>query len=202
MDCPTVKNWEIPRAYGSQVSDDEVVPPADISKHVAFRKLSGWLQIHVVTLYVAWGFLLPVGCTAAFANIREHFVGTHQILGLTVFILALLQPLNAIFRPKHQADGKASNSRRIWEFMHKNLGRLVILMAWANVFLGVRLLQDWHSTSPKLTKALIGTQATIIILLTFVAAWRYKTSEVQAEPIPDDDDTGVVEHFPDHDTYA
>jgi hypothetical protein len=199
--------------------------------------LSGWLQIHVVTLYVAWGFLLPVGvlipmsfrkafddktmwykihkitqmtgvllliagCTAAFANIREHFVGTHQILGLIVFILALLQPLNAIFRPKHQADEKTSTSRRMWEFLHKNLGRLVILMAWANVFLGVRVLQDWHSTSPTLTKALIGVQATIIILLTFVAAWRYKTSEVQAEPIPDDDDTGVVEHFPDHDTYA
>ena len=117
------------------------------------------------------------GCVAAFANINQHFNGTHQNLGVVVLVLALLQPLNAIFRPPQLSDdGSVSRARQIWGFVHKNLGRLVILMAWANVFLGVRLLQAWHSSSPMLTKVLIGLQGTIIILLTLVATWRYKVS--------------------------
>jgi len=179
-------------------------------EYTAFQKLSTWLQIHVICLYVSWGFLLPIGvlipmsfkdafndrtmwfrvhqimqtsgtllliigCSAAFANVRLHFNGTHQKLGLAVLIFAVLQILNAVFRPskKNGEDKPRSRSRYIWELLHKNLGRLVIVMAWVNVFLGVRLLEDWYIMSPALTRGLIGVQGTIIILLTLVAVWRY-----------------------------
>ena len=180
------------------------------SSYTAFQKLNTWLQIHVICLYVSWGFLLPIGvlipmsfkdafndrtmwfrvhqimqtsgtlllvigCSAAFANVRVHLNGTHQNLGLAVLIFAVLQILNAVFRPskKDGEDNPRSRSRYMWELLHKNLGRLVIVMAWVNVFLGVRLLEDWYITSPALTRGLISVQATIIVLLTLVAFWRY-----------------------------
>ena len=206
-----VVNITHPGISDTESSCENYSDPKKSSKYTAFQKLNTWLQIHVICLYVSWGFLLPVGvlipmsfkdafnndktmwfkvhrimqtsgtlllvigCAAAFANVRVHFNGTHQNLGLAVLILAVLQILNAVFRPskKVDEDNPSSMSRYMWELLHKNLGRLVIVLAWINVFLGVRLLEDWYITSPALTTGLISVQATIIVLLTLVAFWRY-----------------------------
>lgn len=193
--------------------------PTKLKKSVRFQSLSTWLQVHILTMYIAWGFVLPIGvlipmsfrrafedkaiwfkihrfmqtigvllliigCSVAFANVKLHFHETHQTLGLAVFVLALFQPFNAILRPSHKINaGVIPRSRKLWEIMHKNLGRAVIIMAWVNMILGARLLEEWYSTSPILTKALVGLQGAIIVVLTSVAAWRYINMDKDANTV-------------------
>lgn len=69
-----------------------------------------------------------------------HFVRAHHQLGLAVMIVGLLQPINAFIRPHVPPAGSAkSTPRRVWEFAHKNLGRLAIIGGFCNVVIGLNL---------------------------------------------------------------
>lgn len=185
------------------------VDDAAYSKYRKFFDMDTFIQIHVMCMYISWGFLLPAGALIAmcfrnafkdgtmwfqlhvvfqmtgmvlmvvgtiviFMYTSLHFDGVHKILGLVAFIIGILQVLNAFFRPKHSGDEDEtkSTSRYLWELFHKNGGRLVIVLAWVNVFLGIRLLESLHGASPTLGGALAAVQGTIIAILTAVAVWR------------------------------
>ena len=51
--------------------------------------------------------------------------------GLTFFLFMLLQPLNGLLRPKHEAKW-----RRPWELFHKSLGYFLLLFAMLTAILG------------------------------------------------------------------
>jgi len=188
-------------------------------KYNKFGDLSTWLQVHVITMYIAWGFMFPlgvlipmsfreafqdetkwfqlhralqslglvlllIGCSVAFANVSLHFSGSHQKVGLALFILALFQPLNAFCRPSREVDpdGLIPAYRRLWEIMHKNVGRITIVMGWANVILGAKLIEEFYGTAPKMTSALMGVQGVTIVALSLVAIWRYmKRTETKSD---------------------
>lgn len=193
-----------------QVGYDDSLCRDSFQKYTKFGDLRTWLQVHVITMYIAWGFMFPlgvlipmsfreafqdeskwfhlhralqllglvlllVGCSVAFANVPLHFSGSHQRLGLALFILALFQPLNAFCRPSRRvdSDGLIPTFRRSWEIMHKNVGRITIVMGWANVILGAKLIVEWYGTAPKMASALMGVQGVIIVALSLVAIWRY-----------------------------
>ena len=61
-------------------------------------------------------------------------------LGLTVFIIGLLQPLNAFVRP-----GKDAPLRRAWELLHKGVGYGVLPVAALTILFGLRLIHASHS---------------------------------------------------------
>ncbi len=71
--------------------------------------------------------------------------------------------------------------------MHKNVGRITIVMGWANVILGAKLIEEWYGTAPKMTSALMGVQGVIIVVLSLVTIWRYmkRTESKNDENIPE-----------------
>ena len=94
-----------------------------------------WFRAHRAIQYVA-----VVLCAAGVAIIvyytangsGAHFASTHGKIGLTAVILALLQPVNAYFRP-----GKMATWRTKWEYFHKGTGWCVPLLAVANIVLAL-----------------------------------------------------------------
>lgn len=79
----------------------------------------------------------------------------HPLLGLTVLIIAFLQPVLAYFRP-----GKDAKFRPVFKYVHTALGYASIILATASIFLTKELevlrecplsiywwiIADWHST--------------------------------------------------------
>ena len=60
-----------------------------------------WFKFHVgvqrVGLVVA---IAGFGVAVAMQHAGRHFVSTHSILGLTVMVVGVMQPINAMIRPK------------------------------------------------------------------------------------------------------
>ena len=68
------------------------------------------------------------------ANIGQ----VHKILGILVMALVVLQVVVA-----HTARPDPSHRfRMVWNLFHWNLGRIVVLTAWATVFTGIYIYQD------------------------------------------------------------
>ncbi|XP_048580915.1 uncharacterized protein LOC5512598 isoform X2 [Nematostella vectensis] len=69
----------------------------------------------------------------------DHLMFAHGSLGLAIMIMGILQPLNAIIRPHKHRDGSPTRKRIIWEWCHKLLGRLALVLALINICLGLFL---------------------------------------------------------------
>ncbi|EDO40900.1 predicted protein [Nematostella vectensis] len=69
----------------------------------------------------------------------DHLMFAHGGLGLAIMIMGILQPLNAIIRPHKHRDGSPTRKRIIWEWCHKLLGRLALVLALINICLGLFL---------------------------------------------------------------
>jgi hypothetical protein len=62
----------------------------------------------------------------------------HRVCGAIVMILGILQPFNAVLRPKPTAKGEvASTARRVWEVAHIGSGYVALLLAVVTIFLGI-----------------------------------------------------------------
>lgn len=200
---------------GLEVNEESLCDgPGDLNSdlsYAGFSSLDLWLKVHIVSMQLSLGFLLPVGVLIpmsfreAFTNnstwfkchrminitgllimlvgvafafqgvAGRHFTELHHIVGVAVITFALLQPLNAFFRPHHD-DNQGFLSRSTWEMIHKSFGRLVIVGAWCNIFFGIKLLEDLYGTSQTTSLVFIGVQATIIGVLSIVAIYRAVTS--------------------------
>jgi hypothetical protein len=99
---------------------------------VTHRAVQSAGLVVAVTGFVVALFMVPSSA---------HFTNPHHILGLFIIIVAVLQPVNAFFRPhKSAADQPFSMSRRIWELLHKSSGYAAILLSLPNIFLGFNLI--------------------------------------------------------------
>jgi hypothetical protein len=106
--------------------------PAGVDKPV-------WFYVHL-SLQGSAALLSIVGFAIARSMVLPgaHFRGAHQILGLAVFILGLLQPAAALFRPYRQAlKGELSCQRRAWEIAHRTGGYVLTVAGIVSVFLGL-----------------------------------------------------------------
>ena len=69
-----------------------------------------------------------------------HFQSSHQVIGLIIFILGVLQPLGGFLRP-HKSEGESPSSlRRFWEFTHRWVGRAIVILSIFNINLGTSFL--------------------------------------------------------------
>lgn len=137
-----------------------------------------WFKLHV-SIQVLGLVLTIVGFAIAFAQIGTPVVGSHQIMGTVVFALALAQGLMGHLRPhKPSSPGERPTAlRTVWEYCHKGFGRIVIVLAWANTFLGVKLVKSDYSGLPAGStdtiymgmNAILGLQAGLCLVLTCVA---------------------------------
>jgi hypothetical protein len=87
------------------------------------------------------GILLVVGFALGVivSGSGSHFTNPHGIIGLTVFLLGILQPINAAFRPP---KAPSTTKRTAWEWTHKIGGYGSVLLAAANIYIGLRLVHS------------------------------------------------------------
>ncbi|KAI8870402.1 hypothetical protein GQ42DRAFT_169118 [Ramicandelaber brevisporus] len=126
-----------------------------------------WFHIHraantLALLCILAGFIVIVHYwQVTYKGMIAHFSFDHAQLGLAVTIFAVLQPLNAFFRPHREPhrngrDGlpgtknnaslnrstvyrfwnKPWTKRRVWEYVHHYLGRIAMIGAFVNMFWG------------------------------------------------------------------
>merc|ERR1712115_678094 len=105
-----------------------------------------WMKIHLY-LNVLCCLFTTVSFILAFIAINssgsKHFNGSHQILGLLMFLLVIIQSFGGFMRPpkvKQDNDddentttdiSKERNKRRLWEISHKFMGYfLLVLSLW------------------------------------------------------------------------
>lgn len=130
-----------------------LLSPCAISASV-LRELFGgpmWFSIHrglnvLVVLFTAVAFGLAVVAinqeTPAGAS-SDHFnpdPNPHRLVGLVVFVVALVQALLGIFRPHvPEAGEEKSTVRKAWEVAHKLLGYSCLGMAIYQVQSGIKI---------------------------------------------------------------
>ncbi|XP_071723298.1 cytochrome b561 and DOMON domain-containing protein At3g07570-like [Rutidosis leptorrhynchoides] len=135
-------------------------------------------RVHGILNAVGWGVLLPIGAmiarylkhigsywlyahssiqlsgfTIGLAGIVSGLilndridinVAKHKIIGLIVITLGCLQIIAILIRPS-----KDSKVRKLWNWYHHNVGRVLIVLAAFNVFYGVHLAHagsEWNVT--------------------------------------------------------
>ncbi|XP_054785287.1 cytochrome b561 and DOMON domain-containing protein At3g07570 isoform X2 [Prosopis cineraria] len=94
-----------------------------------------WFYFHVSVQSL--GFLLGfIGVISGLIlNDRLHAnVQIHKALGIIILVLACLQMMAILARPK-----KESKARKYWNLYHHNTGRILIILAIANIFYGIHL---------------------------------------------------------------
>ena len=85
-----------------------------------------WLKLHMfmmnmsVLLTVA-GFILIKQVEESDSN--SAYLSYHKAAGVIFFIFILFQPVNGFFRP-----GKDTPHRKKWEMVHKNVGRIILVL--------------------------------------------------------------------------
>jgi len=126
---------------------------------------SHYMGIHRAAMITALIFtLIAVGL--ALAMLGGFNASLHGILGLVAAIFTLLQPVNAYFRP-----GKEHPRRRIWEIIHKSLGRLVFLLGICNCVVGAFVYKTKYGMGPILFYVSLVVLALVIVVC---ASLRYR----------------------------
>lgn len=94
-----------------------------------------WFWLHVAVQVSAAALVIAaIGIAVNHMEIEEDggVAYTHKVLGLTTFALLLLQALLGLLRPHPD-----QRLRPWFNLFHHNTGRLLILSAWTNIWLGV-----------------------------------------------------------------
>eukprot|EP01084_Bolivina_argentea_P045650 84031_1 len=110
------------------------------------RNKAMWFFVHrgvqcTVVVLVLIGFGIAIYFTQD--NDNKHFSNPHECVGLTVVILAVLQPINAWFRPHPPGKNMSKSIGRLtWEIIHKSFGYITWIMAQIAIYLGIGQLSD------------------------------------------------------------
>jgi len=199
-------HYSFPSTFVSGVSGSS---PADLSARLA--KAHGAVQV------MGWGLLLPIGaliaryCRAwdpawfyvhvAFQSIGFIFVMagigtgvvlshrvrpsgfyTHRGLGIIIFFLACLQIFALVLRPK-----KDAKLRKYWNLYHGWVGRIALILAVANIFVGMHIATAKHSLRVGYPVILTMELLAIVVLESILwLRWRKQTTwnsfAVEAKP--------------------
>lgn len=96
-----------------------------------------WYYVHVCfnitgLVLACCGFILGISLAE-----DGSFDQIHPILGLTTMALVLLQPVNAAIRPHYVIDEHKSTKRLVWEWYHKIMGRIVLMISSITIGFGI-----------------------------------------------------------------
>lgn len=107
-----------------------------------------WLQLHrgaalVGVVLVLVSSVLAIGETPD----GQHGVGDHKTLGLVLTCMVVVQPLNALVRPKNPPAGTPKSALRLgWEWFHKLYGWALLGIAFATCLPGAELADMFYGT--------------------------------------------------------
>ena len=114
------------------------VASARLLKH---RPNALWFKIHRIVQ--VFGLVVAICGWAVALHNFDVFSGpgttsyTHGVLGMTVMVLGLLQPFNALIRPHPpEAGQKRALKRLIWEIAHKSSGYIAVILAAVTICFG------------------------------------------------------------------
>jgi hypothetical protein len=100
-----------------------------------------WFQLH--RLFNGSALLLIIGgLISAILMVPVHpFTLPHHFIGIIAVAIALWQPINAALRPHPASAGQQkSRARAVWEQLHHWSGRIGLLLASINIFLGIAVI--------------------------------------------------------------
>ncbi|XP_058743909.1 cytochrome b561 and DOMON domain-containing protein At3g07570 isoform X1 [Vicia villosa] len=94
-----------------------------------------WFNFHVSVQSLGFVLGLIGVISGLILNNQLHIdFNLHKSLGIIILVLACLQILALVARPK-----KGSKVRKHWNLYHHNIGRTVIILSIANIFYGIHL---------------------------------------------------------------
>ncbi|XP_009147056.1 cytochrome b561 and DOMON domain-containing protein At3g07570 [Brassica rapa] len=112
-----------------------IIIGALVARHMKQWKPT-WFYAHIALQTT--GFLLGLTgiiCGLVLENRTEaNNVSKHKGLGITIFVMGILQVLALLARPD-----KDSKYRKYWNWYHHNVGRVMIILAISNIFYGIHL---------------------------------------------------------------
>jgi len=115
---------------------------AIIARFFKHRPHGLWFQLHrsiqmvgLLVTIIAWIIALTQFNVFGDTGLNSY---RHGVLGMVVMILGILQPVNAIFRPRlpTAATGSKTTARIVWEYYHKGSGWLAVILAIPTIALG------------------------------------------------------------------
>ncbi|RLN34816.1 cytochrome b561, DM13 and DOMON domain-containing protein [Panicum miliaceum] len=138
------------------------------ARYLKSLKGDGWYQIHVYLQYSGIAIMF-LGVLFAAAELRGFFVSSaHVKFGVLALLLAVLQPLNAKFRPSKPANGEVpSRNRILWEYLHVITGRSAIIVGIVALFTGMKHLGHRYDSEnvEELTWALMLWVLSVIVIV-------------------------------------
>ncbi|CAN6175303.1 unnamed protein product [Urochloa humidicola] len=138
------------------------------ARYLKSLKGDGWYQIHVYLQYSGIAIMF-LGVLFAAAELRGFFVSSvHVKFGVLALLLAVLQPLNAKFRPSKPAHGEVpSRNRILWEYLHVTTGRSAIIVGVVALFTGMKHLGHRYDSEnvEELTWALMLWVLSVIVIV-------------------------------------
>ena len=82
---------------------------------------------------------------------------SHAAMGMTVMILALLQPIKTLIRPNPPEKGEARSLKRlVWEIVHKCSGYIAIILAAMTIVIGTYIIFDHEAKFRGVCGATVG----------------------------------------------
>ncbi|KAL6209070.1 hypothetical protein ACLB2K_020013 [Fragaria x ananassa] len=94
-----------------------------------------WFYLHIGIQSFAFVFgIIGVICGFVLDNKISADVSTHKALGIFILVLGCLQVMAFLARPD-----KVSKARKYWNWYHQSVGRLLIILAAANIFYGIHV---------------------------------------------------------------
>jgi cytochrome b561 len=138
------------------------------ARYLKSLKGDGWFQIHVYLQYSGIAIMF-LGVLFAAAELRGFFVSSvHVKFGVLALLLAVLQPLNAKFRPSKPANGDVPCRNRIlWEYLHVITGRSAVIVGIVALFTGMKHLGHRYDSEnvEELTWALMLWVLSVIVVV-------------------------------------
>lgn len=136
-----------------------------------------WFSAHKY-LQMSGLLLGTVGVVVAMAELPVHFQSVHTQMGIAIMILAWTQPLNALLRPHAPKDtSETPCGRRVWELVHKNLGRLLCILALANIALGEKLRASLYGGGAALSYGMLGACLVVCVAVAAFGMFRGKQAD-------------------------
>ena len=141
-----------------------------------------WFQLHRVLLFCAlactiigiaaiFGF---IGFFADLSGAQLMVLRAHPIIGITVLVLAVLNPVIAYCRPVQD-----SRWRPVFNVLHTLIGRVMMILAIFNIFVGLQFYQaSWINTQAvyNILYFLIAFHTLVEIVLSMVRRSAHKES--------------------------
>ncbi|CAM6125239.1 unnamed protein product [Calypogeia fissa] len=136
-----------------------------------------WFYFHAVCQVIGYGFVLAGLITGIklYEQLPGVGAGDHRALGIFLFVLATIQISAILIRPKREAK-----LRRYWNWGHWWLGRFALVIAAANIFVGIHLANA-SSTWRIGYGVVLGVELFVVVVLEILLWVNYARSKNESQ---------------------